>query len=531
MPRSQAGGSGQSPIVVIGGGVNGLTCAAYLAKRGLQPLVLEAGATVGGGARTELIAPGFKAPVLSHAAGPLRRDVLAHLDLRRHGLEFVTSDVSVAALGPDGPPLLLSDDPKRTAKDLREFSAKDAEQWPRFVATVAALGRVIGTLYTATPAPVDDPRGRDLWALLRTLRAFRALGKADAYRLLRWGPMAVADLVAENFEHERLRAAVAADGLLGTRFGPWSAGSGMVLLLAAANEAVAPPRSWFARGGPGAIAAALERAVRSAGGTVRVNARVTRITVDDGRARGVVLEDGTEIRARAVVSGAHPQHTLLSLCDPADLGPEFLWRLRNYRSQGTLAKVNLALSAMPAFTRLDRRAIGSRIRVAPDVDYLERAFDHSKYGRYSSDPYLELTLPSVLDPALAPKDAHVMSVYVQFAPFALRGRSWDDEHDALGRTVIDTIERYAPGLRPLIVARQVITPLDLEREYGFVGGHIYHGELALDQLLTMRPLLGWGQYRTPIRDLYLCSSGTHPGTGLTGGSGANAAREIWRDLK
>jgi phytoene dehydrogenase-like protein len=518
-------------VIVIGGGINGLTCAAYLAQRGLKPLVLEAQATVGGGARTELIAPEFRAPILSHVAGPLRRDVIDDLKLRGHGLEFLASEVSVAALGPDGPPLLISEDPKRTARDLREFSPKDAEQWPRFVSTIAALARVIGTLYTATPAPVDDPRGRDLWALLRTLRAFRALRKADAYRLLRWGPMAVADLVAENFEHERLRAAVAADGIFGTRFGPWSAGSGMVLLLAAANEAVAPSRSWFARGGPGAIAAALERALRAAGGEVRTSALVARILVEGDRARGVVLQDGSEIRSRVVISGAHPKHTFLSLCDPIDLAPEFLWRMRNYRSYGTVAKVNLALSALPAFTALDRRAMTSRIRIAPDVDYLERAFDHSKYGRYSPDPYIELTIPSVLDPSLAPKDAHVLSAYVQFAPYELRDRRWDDEREAFGQMVIETIERYAPGLRALVVARQVMTPLDLERDYGFVGGQIFHGELALDQMVTMRPLLGWGQYRTPIRDLYLCSSGTHPGTGLTGGSGANAAREIIRDLK
>ncbi|HUE87408.1 MAG TPA: NAD(P)/FAD-dependent oxidoreductase [Vicinamibacterales bacterium] len=518
-------------VIIIGGGVNGLTCAAYLAKRGFKPVVLEARSTVGGGARTEMIAPGFRAPILSHSAGPLRRDVINDLNLRSHGLEFLSGDVSVAALGPDGPPLLISHDPGRTARDLREFSPKDSEQWPRFVSTIAALGRVIGTLLTATPAPVDEPRGRDLWSLLRTLRAFRSLRKADAYRLLRWGPMPVADLVAESFEHERLRAAVAADGIFGTRFGPWSAGSGMVLLLAAANESVAPARSWFARGGPGAIAVALERAVRAAGGEIRTSAPVARIIVEDERARGVVLQDGSEIRARAVISAAHPKHTLLSLCDPIDLGPEFLWRMRNYRSYGTLAKVNLALSAMPVFTGLDRRGIGSRIRIAPDLDYLERAFDHSKYGRYSPEPFIEITIPSVLDPSLAPRDAHVISAYVQFAPYELRGRTWDDEREALGNTVIDAIERYAPGLAPLIVARQVITPLDLERDYGFVGGHIFHGELALDQLLTMRPLLGWGQYRTPIQDLYLCSSGTHPGTGLTGGSGANAAREILRDLK
>ena len=518
-------------VIVIGGGVNGLTCAAFLAQAGLRPVVFEAQNTVGGGARTDELAPGFRVPTLAHTTGPLRRDVIEGLGLRTHGLEFLASEVSVTALGADGPPLLIWEDPKRTAKSLSDFSPPDAESWPRFVSTIAALGRVVGTLYTSTPAPVDDPGGRDLWALLRTLRAFRGLGRADAFRLLRWGPMAVADLVTECFAHERLRALVAADGIFGTRFGPWSAGSGMTLMLRAANEAVAPARSWVVRGGPGTMAAALERAVRAAGGEVRTGARVTRILVEDERARGIVLEDGTEIRARAVVSGAHPQHTLLSLCDPIDLAPEFLWRMRNYRSRGTLAKVNLALSALPAFIGVDIRALSGRIRIAPDLDYLERAFDHSKYGRYSPEPYVELTLPSVLDPSLAPKDAHVLSAYVQFAPYDLRGASWNEQRDAFARVAIDTMEQSAPRLRSLIVGQQVITPLDLEREYGFVGGHIFHGELALDQLFTMRPLLGWGQYRTPIRGLYLCSSGTHPGTGLTGGSGANAAREIVRDLR
>lgn len=331
--------------------------------------------------------------------------------------------------------------------------------------------------------------------------------------------------------HERLRAAVAADGIFGTRLGPWSAGSGLVLLLRAANEAVAPARSWFARGGPGAIASALERACRSAGGDVRVESPVSRILVDEGRARGVMTADGVEIGARAVVSGADPRHTLLTLCDPVDLSPEFLWRMRHYRASGTVAKVNLALSALPAIDGLAREQLSGRLRICPDVDYLERAFDHSKYGRFSTAPFIELTLPSLLDPSLAPRGAHVLSAYFQFAPYELREGTWNEHRDALAHTAIDTLERYAPGLRSLIVAQEVITPLDLERSYGFTGGHIFHGELALDQLLTMRPLLGWGQYRTPIRDLYLCSSGTHPGTGLTGGSGANAAREILRDVK
>jgi phytoene dehydrogenase-like protein len=523
--------SANPDVVVIGGGVNGLTCAAYLAKAGLKPLVLEQQATSGGGAQTAEIAPGFRAPILSHSTGPLRHDVIDDLQLRSHGLEFLESDVSVVALGADGRALVLYEDQRRTAAALREWSVADAEAWPRFINSVSALGRVIGTLFATTPPSVDETNGRELWSLLRTLRAYRSLDKADAYRLLRWGPMAVADLVSECFETERLRAVVAADGLLGTRFGPWSAGSGMVLLLRAANESLGPGRSWFVKGGPGAIAAALEGAVEKAGGAIRHSAAVKRVIVHDDRARGVVLSDGSEIAARAVVSAIDPKRTFLELCDPVHLAPEFLWRMRRYRTQGTLAKMNLALSALPTFAGVARDALTGRIRICPDVDYLERAFDHSKYGRYSSDPYIELTIPTLLDSALAPNGGHIVSAYVQFAPHQLRESDWATERAGFARVVLDTLERYAPGLRSLIVAQQLITPVDLETRYGFTGGHIFHGELALDQMLTMRPLLGWGQYRSPIRELYLCSSGTHPGTGLTGGSGANAAREIIRQMK
>jgi phytoene dehydrogenase-like protein len=518
----------QYDAIVIGAGVNGLACAATLAQAGLKTLVLERQATAGGCAQTAEIAPGFRVPLLAHTAGPLRRDVIADLRLASHGLEFVSSDANIVALGPDDRALVLYEDGARTKESLRAWSGRDAEAWPGFVSSLAAISRVIGTLFTATPPPIDDPGGRDLWSLLRTLRAFRALKKPDAYRLLRWGPMAVADLVAESFETERLRAAVAADGIFGAHLGPWSAGSGLLLMLRAANEAVAAPRTWIARGGPGAIAAALDRALRQAGGEIRTSTAVARILVRDERARGVTLADGTEIRARLVVSTADPRHTMLGLCDPIDLAPEFLWRMRHYRAQGTVAKLNLALSALPAFAGVGRDAMGARIRISPDLDYLERAFDHAKYGRYSTEPYVELTIPSVLDDSLAPAGAHVLSAYVQFAPFALRGTDWDREREALAETAIAAIERHAPGLRALIVGRQIITPLDLERTYGLTGGHIFHGELALDQLLSMRPLLGWAGYGTPIQGLHLCGSGTHPGTGLTGGSGVNGARAVLR---
>lgn len=517
-------------IVVIGAGTNGLTCAAYLAKAGLRPLVLERAATVGGGAITQEIAPGFRAPVLAHTAGPLRRDVVDDLRLASSGLQFLNSAVDITVLG-GARPLVVWRDAARTVDGLRACSPRDAEAWPAFSRTRAALGRIIGLLFTATPPSVDQISGRDVWALLRTLRAFRALDKSDAYRLLRWGPMAAADLVAEVFETEALRAAIAADGIFGTNYGPWSAGSGMVLLLRAANEHVGDASARVVKGGPGAIGNAIAQAAQGAGAEIRTGAGVRQVVVRDEQARGVILADGTELAARAVVSAVDPKQTFLQLCDPLDLAPEFLWRMRNYRAHGTLAKLNLALSGLPEFTGVAREALTGRVRIAPDVDYLERAFDHAKYGRYSTEPYIELMIPTLLDPSLAPDGAHVLSAYVQFAPYKLRERSWETEREGLARVALDTIERYAPGLRGLIVAQQVITPLDLERTYGLTGGHIFHGELALDQMLSMRPLLGSGQYRAPIRGLYLCSSGTHPGTGLTGGSGANAAREIIRDLR
>jgi phytoene dehydrogenase-like protein len=517
-------------VVVIGGGVNGLTCAAYLANSGLKTIVLERATVVGGGAITAEIAPGFRAPVLAHTAGPFRRDIVEDLQLASHGLAFFKGDAAVTILGGTRP-LVIWNDPARTVEGLRSCSPHDGDAWPGFQRSLAALGGVIGSLFAVTPPSVDEISGRDLWALLRTLRAFRALSKNDAYRLLRWGPMAVADLASECFDTETLRAALAANGIFGTQYGPWSAGSGMVLLLRAANDQLGDAAARFVKGGPGAIATAIAHAAMRRGVEIRTSARVRQVVARDERARGVVLEDGTEIEARAVVSAVDPKQTFLQLCDPIDLAPEFLWRMRNYRTHGTLAKLNLALSRLPEFTGVAQDALTGRVRIAPDLDYLERAFDHSKYGRYSPDPYIEFTIPTLVDASLAPSGGHVLSAYVQFAPYKLRDATWDMAADGLARTAIETIERYAPDLRSLIVSQQVITPLDLERTYGFTGGHIFHGELALDQMLSMRPLLGYGHYRAPVRGLYLCSSGTHPGTGLTGGSGANAAREIIRDLR
>jgi phytoene dehydrogenase-like protein len=371
--------------------------------------------------------------------------------------------------------------------------------------------------------------------MLQTGQALRRLGKKEMYRILRWGPMAVADLVAEFFETELLRATIAARGIFGTALGPWSAGSSMVLLIRAAGDSHPAGSAFFTEGGAGAITQAMAAAAKEAGAEIRTGAEVAEVRIKDGAATGVMLAGGEEINAQAIVSNADPRRTLLKLVDPMHLTPDFVMKLQNYRMAGTVAKVNLALSALPEFTALKgdagSKALRARLHIGPEIDYLERAFDASKYGEFSKHPYLEVAIPSLTDAALAPSGKHVMSVYVQYAPFKLKGTDWESQRGALGDTVIKTLAEYAPGLPDLIVGKQIITPQDLETTYGLTGGHIFHGELALDQFFTMRPILDWARYRTPIQNLYLCGSGTHPGAGLTGGSGANAAREILKELR
>ena len=516
--------------IVIGGGVNGLTCAASLAKRGMRTLLIERRPSVGGCAAESQLAPGFTVPTLAHATGPIRSDVVEELQLHRHELRFSDTPIHVSALSPDGQGLTIWDDAHRTAEGLRAWSAKDAAAWPAFQSSLQKIGALIAGLFTRTPPAVDKPTSRDVFALMQTFRTFRSLPKADQWRLLRWGPMAVADLVGESIETELLRTAVAADGVFGAMLGPWSAGSGLQLLLTAANRALACQGGRVVAGGPVAVARSLARACEQHGVEIKTGEGVQRIDIKDDRAVGVTLSGGTHLEARAVVSAVDPKRTFLTLCDAEHLPPEFLWRLRHYRSRGTLAKVNLALSALPQFNGATREMLEGRVRLAPDLDYLERAFDHAKYGRYSPRPWIEFTIPSIADPSLAPPGAHVLSAYAQFAPYTLREGDWDTSREAFGDGVVNTLEQYAPGIRPLIVAGETLTPLDLERGWGLTGGHIFHGELSLDQFFTMRPLLGYGNYATPLRGLFLCGNGSHPGTGLTGGSGMNAAREIARAL-
>jgi phytoene dehydrogenase-like protein len=521
-----------SDILLVGAGVNALVTATLLARAGLKVTVVERSDRVGGCARTDEISPGFKCPTLAHTAA-IDPALIRSLGLERHGLRIARPAADACAPTKDGRALILWNDVARAGAGIRAFSAKDAEQYPRFLNSFARISAVLREVSAMPPPSIDDPTASDAIGLLKAGRKFRALGKADAYRMLRWMPMAVADLAGEWFESEPLRATVAAGGVLGSFLGPWSAGSAAVLLMLGAGEGQPVASGWPVVGGPGALADALAAAARQSGVEIRTGADAARIEAVDGIASGVTLGSGETLAARAVVSSADPKRTLLGLLDPIHLSPEIVRRIQNIRAHGTLAKVNYAVSSLPRVNGVDTlhgaersAALSGRIRLAPDVDGIERAFDAAKYGAFADEPWIELTIPSIVDPTLAPPGQHVVSAYVQYAPYHLRGRDWDAERDRLAVAATRTIEQYAPGFESSIVARTVATPLDLERAYGLTGGHIFHGELSLDQWFVTRPLLGWARYRTPIDRLYLCGSGTHPGTGLDGRSGALAAREI-----
>src|SRR5271165_5714628 len=520
-------------IVIIGGGHNGLVTAFYLAKAGYKPLVLERNQQVGGAAVTDEFHPGFRCSTLSHNAGPIRPDIVRDMQLEKHGLKLIKPEVAVTALTPDGRALSLYQDVARSAQQIAVFSQKDAAKYPEFQQSLGKISKVIADALATTPPDIDHPSRGDLWSMLQTGRAIRKLGTKDMFRLLRWGPMAVADLASEYFETELLRAVIAARGVFGTFLGPWSAGSALVLLIRAAGDPHPAGSAMFAVGGTGAVTQAMASAAKAAGAEIRTAAEIIEIRVQNGAATGVLLSTGEEILAKAVISNADPKRTLLKLTDPTHLSPDFVQKLQHYRGNGTVAKVNLALSGLPKFTALkngDTSPLKGRIHIGHEIDYLERAFDEAKYGNFSRQPYLEATIPSLTDPTLAPEGKHVMSIYMQYAPYKLKG-DWEEQRNALGQTVVETLAQYAPNLPELLLTHQIITPLDLEEKYGLTGGQIFHGELALDQFFTMRPLLDWARYRTPIEKLYLCGSGTHPGAGLTGGSGANAAREILKELK
>jgi phytoene dehydrogenase-like protein len=517
--------------IIIGAGHNGLVTAAYLAKAGKKVLVLERRAHAGGIASTEAIYPGFKISTCAHLAGSFATEIINDLALRRNGLELLPLNPPVFAPLGDRSGLILPSDPAEAAAEIGRLSQKDAVNFSSFCALAKNLSKFLRVLYGVALPDHRSPKNFNLGELIKVGWKFHRLGTKEMYAFLRILPMSIGDLLNEWFETELLKAAIAAAGLFGSFVGPRQQGTSFSFLhhqLGSSNGALRTVG--FVRGGMGNLAEALASAARRYGAEIRTDAEVASITTKDGCATGVALRNGDEVGAQLVVSSVGIKTTFLSLLKPSNLDPHFLLQVKNIRSRGTAAKVNFALDGLPKFPGAESgKQLGGVIHIGPSLDYLERAADDAKYGRCSKQPFLEITIPSVADPSLAPAGKHVMSVWMQSAPYNLRDATWSTQRDALGNSVVNLIEQYAPGFQSSILHRQILTPQDLEEVYGLRGGHLYHAEIALDQIFFMRPLPGWARYCTPVKNLYLCGSGTHPGGGVTGLPGYYAAKTILKN--
>jgi phytoene dehydrogenase-like protein len=520
-------------VIVIGGGHNGLTAAAYLARAGRRVLVLERRHVLGGAAVTEEVFPGFRFSVCSYVVSLLRPEIIRELDLPRHGLEILPLDGTFTPL-PNGDYLWRVNDHAKTHREIARHSRLDAEAYDEYARAMVEMGRFVKPILGMLPAdPASlDPRG--VKQLLFLLNRFRGLSRQDQYNQVQLMTMSAVDFLDQWFETDVLKATMSASGIIGTFLGVRSPGTAYVLLHHYMGEIDGAFRSWgLSRGGTGAISDAIAGAARAAGAEIRAGTEVDRILVRGGRAEGVVLKNGDELRAKVVASSLDPRLTFRRLLDERVLPDEFMHDIRRYKFRGSSAKVNLALDALPDFTSLPGPGphLRGAISISPGVDYMERAYDDAKYGRFSRRPYMDIVIPSLTDTSLAPPGKHVMSCFVQYAPYHLAHGTWDDQREAFGDTVIDTLAEYAPNMRNIIRHRQVVTPLDLEREWSLSEGNIFQGELTLEQLFFLRPAPGWAQYRTPLDGLYMCGSATHPGGGIMGAPGRNAAMRILQDRR
>jgi len=517
--------------IVIGGGHNGLVGAAYLARAGKKVLVLERRPVVGGAAVTEEIFPGLKFSVFSYVVSLLRPEIIRDLDLPRHGLHVLPLESTVTPME-NGDYLAGWADHDDTRRELVRHSARDAEAYDEYGRLMHHMAHAVKPILSMIPPDPTSLSPRDLWSLLKLGRHFRGLGAERFHALFKLMTMSSADFLDEWFETDVLKATKSASGIIGTFLGPRSPGTAYVLLHHYMGELDGVFRAWgFAKGGTGSISEAIASAARGFGAEIRTGAPVVRVLVKSGQATGVALESGEEIRARVVVSGLDPRRTFLELVEPGELPPELIEDIRRFKFRGSSGKVNLALSELPNLTCMPGVGPHHRgaISISPSLEYVERAYDDAKYGEFSRRPYMDIIIPSMIDPGMAPPGKHVMSIFVQYAPYHLNGGWTDAKREAFGDAVVDALARFAPNIKSAILHRQVITPVDIERITGLSEGNIFQGELALHQLFFLRPAPGWAKFRTPVRGYYQCGSGTHPGGGIMGASGRLAALTILGD--
>jgi phytoene dehydrogenase-like protein len=520
-------------VIVIGGGHNGLVNAAHLARAGKKVLVLERRYVLGGASVTEEVFPGFKFSVASYVVSLLRPEIIRELDLPRHGLEILPLDGTFTPM-PNGDYLWRTNDHAQTRREIARHSKLDAEAYDEYGKAMVEMGRFVKPILGMTPPDPTSLNPKGLKDLLFLGRRFQHLPAEDKYNQVQLMTMSAVDFLDQWFETDVLKATMSASGIIGTFLGVRSPGTAYVLLHHYMGEIDGAFRSWgFARGGTGAISNAIASAALEAGAEIRTESPIAKIILKNGRATGVVLENGDEIHARVVSSSVDPRLTFMKMIGEEHLPGEFVDDIKRYKFRGSSGKVNLALDGLPDFVSLpgEGHHLRGAISISPSVEYMERAYDDAKYGRFSRRPYIDMVIPSLTDPSVAPPGKHVVSCFVQYAPYHLKEGTWDERREEFGDTVIDTLAEHAPNIRELILHRQVLTPLDIERKFGLSEGNIFQGELTLEQLFFLRPAPGWAQYRTPIKNLYMCGSATHPGGGIMGAPGRNAAMKILSDWK
>jgi phytoene dehydrogenase-like protein len=519
--------------IVIGGGHNGLVNAAYLARAGKKVLVLERRHVLGGAAVTEEIFPGFKFSVCSYVVSLLRPEIIRELDLPRHGLEILPLDGTFTPM-PDGDYLWRVNDHAKTRREIARHSKLDAEAYDEYGKAMVEMGRFVKPILGMTPPDPTALKLKGLKDLLFLGRRFQHLPDEDKYNQVQLMTMSAVDFLDQWFETDVLKATMAASGIIGTFLGVRSPGTAYVLLHHYMGEIDGAFRSWgLARGGTGAISNAIADAARELGAEIRTESPIAKIILKNGQARGIALANGDEIYADVISSSVDPRLTFIKMVGSEHLPDDFVEDINRYKFRGSSGKVNLALDALPDFKALPGAGAHLRgaISISPSVEHMERAYDDAKYGRFSRRPYIDTVIPSLTDPSIAPPGKHVMSCFVQYAPYNLKEGNWDEKREEFGDTVINTLAEFAPNIKEIILHRQVLTPLDIERDFGLSEGNIFQGELTLEQLFFLRPAPGWAQYRTPVRNLYMCGSATHPGGGIMGAPGRNAALKLLSDWK